>query len=67
MFLTLAFDLADRFGDLGKFDGSKCALNAAMTPLPQVLASPNRVNWWHIFGFTLPIPVVDTANVPGKV
>lgn len=33
----------------------------------QVLASVDRVNWWHIFNFTLTIPAEDRANVPGKV
>jgi hypothetical protein len=33
----------------------------------QVLASVDRVNWWHIFDFTLTIPAEDRANVPGKV
>jgi hypothetical protein len=33
----------------------------------QVLASVDRVNWWHIFNFTLDIPAEDRANVPGKV
>ncbi len=33
----------------------------------QVLASANRTNWWHVFGFELDIPASDMHPVPGKV